>query len=94
MTSIFVDVNDKIYIIKCLTYNNTTENYKIDREKFETWQKVVFSCPPESTIFAFIQSIFKNPPPTKIVSMYETIWRNELSLNEPNRSYFKSTWWQ
>ena len=41
-------------------------------EKLETWEKVTFSCPSESTNFAFIQGLFKNPPPTKIVSMYQT----------------------
>ena len=73
MTTIFLDINAEIYIIKCLTYNITTQSYKIDREKLATWEKVTFSCPPESTNFAFIESLFKNPPPTKIVSMYHTI---------------------
>ena len=73
MTIIFLDFNDKIYIIKSLTYNITTKNYKIDTEKFETWEKITFSCPLESTNFAFIEGLFKNPPQTKIVSMYHMI---------------------
>ena len=73
MTTIFLNVNDKIYIIKNLTYNITTKSYKIDTEKLETWEKVTFSCRSDSTKFAFIEGLFKNPPPTKIVSMYHTI---------------------
>ena len=75
MTTIFLHINDEIYIIKSLTYNITTTgyNYKIHTEKLETWEKVTFSCPPESTNFAFIEGLFKNPPPTKVVSMYQTI---------------------
>ena len=73
MTTIFLDINDKIYIIKSLTYNITTKSYKIDTEKLETWEKVTFSCPSESTNFSFIEGLFKNPPPTKIVSMYHAI---------------------
>ena len=73
MTTIFLDVNDKIYTIKSLTYNITTKSYKIDTEKLETWEKVTFSCPPESTNFAFIESISMIPPPTKVVTMYQTI---------------------
>ena len=73
MTTIFLDINDEIYIIKSLTYNTTTKSYKIDAEKLETWEKVTFSCPSESTTFEFIEGLFKNPPPTKIVSMYHTI---------------------
>ena len=73
MTTIFHDINDEIYFIKSLTYNITTKSYKVDTEKFETWEKVTFSCPSEFTIFAFIGGLFKNPPPTEIVSMYHTI---------------------
>ena len=69
MTTIFLDINDEIYIIKSLTYNITTQSYKIDTEKLETCEKTIFSCPPESTDFAFIENLFKNPPPRKIVSM-------------------------
>ena len=73
MTTIFLDINDEIYIIKSLTYNITTKSYKTDTEKLQTWEEATFSCPPESTNFAFIESLFKNPPPTKVVSMYHTI---------------------
>ena len=73
MTTIFLDINDKIYSIKNLNYNITTKSCKIDTEELETWEKATFYCPPESTNFAFIESLFKNAPPTKIVSMYETI---------------------
>ena len=73
MTTIFLDINDEIYIIKSLTYNITTKSYKIDTEKLEIWEKATFSCPSESTNFAYIESLFNNPPPTKIVSMYQTI---------------------
>ena len=73
MTTVFLDINDKIYIIKSLAYNITTKKYKIDTEKLETWKKVTFSCPSESTNFSFIEGLFENPPPTKIVSMYHTI---------------------
>ena len=70
-------------------------NAKLQTWKWKTWNlgKATFSCSPESTNFAFIESIFKNPPPTKIVSMYHTIWVINNSLNEPNRNHFKSTWW-
>ena len=54
MTTIFLDINDEIYTIKCLTYNITTQSYKIDKEKVATWEEVTFSCPSESTKFAFI----------------------------------------
>ena len=73
MTTIFLDINDEIYIIKSLTYNITTKSYKVGTEKIETWEKVTFSCPSESTNFAFNEGLFKNPPPTKIVTMYYTI---------------------
>ena len=73
MTTIFLNINEGIYIIKNLTYNITTKSYKIDAEKLETWRKASFSCPPEFTDFPFIESPFNNPPPTKIVSMYQTI---------------------
>ena len=73
MTTNFLDKNDEIYIIKSLTYNITTKIYKVDTEKLETWEKVTFSCLSESTNFAFIEGLFKNPPPTKIVRMYHTI---------------------
>ena len=71
-TTIFLDINDKIYIIKSLTYNIKTKSYKNNTEKLETWEKVTFSCPSESTNFSFIEGLFKNPPATKIVSMYHT----------------------
>ena len=32
MTTIFLDINDEIYVIKCLTYNITPQSYKIDKE--------------------------------------------------------------
>ena len=73
MTTIILDINDEIYIIKRLTYYFTTEIYKIDTETLGTWEKVTFSCPSESPNFAFFESFFKNPPPTKIVSMYYAI---------------------
>ena len=42
MTTIFLDINDEIYIIKSVKYNNTTKSYKIDTEKLETWEKSLF----------------------------------------------------
>ena len=94
MTTNFLDINDEVNFIKCLTYNITNKSYKIDTEKLETWKKATFSCPPEYTNFAFVESLFKKSPPTKIVGMYQTIWINNNSLNEPNRNYLISTWWQ
>ena len=79
MTIIFLDINHRIYNIKCLIYNLAIKSYKIDTEKLETWEKASFSCPPESTNFAFIESL-KNLPPTKIVSLYQTIWVIYTSL--------------
>ena len=73
MTTIFLEINDQIYIIKRLTYYYTTQSYKIDTETLGTWEKVPFSCPSESPNFAFIDGLFKNPPPKKIVSMYYAI---------------------
>ena len=73
MKTIFLDINDETYIIKTLTYNITIKSYKIDTEKFQNWEKVTFSCPPDSTNFAFIVNFFKNPHPTKVVSLYHTI---------------------
>ena len=73
MTTIFFDINDEIYIIKRLTYYFTTQSYKIDTETLGTWEKATFSCPSEPPNFAFIEGFFKNPPPTKIVSMYHAI---------------------
>ena len=66
MITIFLDINDEIYIIKCLTYNNITESYKIDSEKLETWEKATFFHPPESIKFAFLESLFKNPPQRRL----------------------------
>ena len=80
MTISFLDISDEIKILKCLTYNLATKNYKIYTEKLETWGKVKFSCLPESTNFAFLESLFKNPSPTKIESMYQTIWTTQTSL--------------
>ena len=94
MTTIFLEINDEIYIIKRLTYYYTTQSYKIDTETLGTWEKVTFSCPSESPNFAFIDGLFKNPPPKKIVSMYYAIWIINTTLNEPNRNHSKSTWWQ
>ena len=94
MTTIFFDIKDEIYIVKCLAYNIKNRSYKIDTEIHETWEKVYFSCPPESTNFTLIESLLKSPPPTEIVSMYQTIWIIDFSLIEPNRNYSKSTWWQ
>ena len=73
MTTLFLDINDKIYIIKCLPYNIKDKSYKIDTEKREAWEKTIFPCPTGSTNFAIIESLLKNPPSTKIVSMYQTI---------------------
>ena len=61
MTTLFLDINNEINIIRNFAYNITTESYKIDTEKLETWEKVSFSCPQESTKFAFIESLFKKP---------------------------------
>ena len=73
MTTIFLDINDEIYIIKRLTYYFTTQSYKIDTETLGTGEKVTFSCPSESPNVAFIEGLFKNPPPTKMLSMYHAI---------------------
>ena len=73
MRTFFADINDEMYIVKCLSYNIETESYKIDKKKLETWEKATFSCPPESINFAFIESVFMDPPPTKFLSMYQTI---------------------
>ena len=94
MATFFRGLNNEIYIIKCLTYNITTKRYKIDTEKLETWEKATFPCSPESTTFAFIESFFNKPPPIISVSMYQTTWLNDTWLNESNRNYLKSTWWQ
>ena len=72
MTTNCLDINDEIYIITSLTYKINIKSYKIDTEKLETWE-VKFSCLSESTNFAFIEGLFKNPPQRKIVSMYQTI---------------------
>ena len=42
MTTIFLDINDEIYIIKRLTYYFTTQSYEIDTETLGTWEKVTF----------------------------------------------------
>ena len=42
ITTIILDINDEKYIVKSLTYNLTSKSYKIDREKFETWEKLLF----------------------------------------------------
>ena len=56
-----------------LIYYYTTQSYKIDTETLGFWEKVTFSCPSESPNFDFIDGLFKNPPPTKNVSMYYAI---------------------
>ena len=94
MTKKFLEIKDEIYIIKGLTYYFTTQSYKIDTETLGTWEKVTFSCPSESPNFAFFDGLFKNPPPTKIVSMYYAIWKFDTTLNEPNRNQSKTTCWQ
>ena len=94
MTTLFLEINDEIYIVKQLTYYYTTQSYSIDTETLGTWEKVTFSCPSESPNFAFFDGLFKNPPPTKIVSMYYAIWIIDPKLNEPDRSHSKQTRWQ
>ena len=42
MTTIFLDINDAIYLIKSLTYNITTESYKIDTENLKLGKKLHF----------------------------------------------------
>ena len=69
MTTLLLDKNDELYTVRRLSHNLTTGSYKIETEKLETWEKATFSCPPESTIFAFIEGLFINPPPAKILSM-------------------------
>ena len=49
-------------------------------DELETWEKVTFSCRPASKKFSFIKSLLKNPPPTKIFSMYQTLWTIHISL--------------
>ena len=56
MTTIFLNINDEINIIKNLAYNITTKSYKIDTE---TWEKVTFSCPSESTISHLLKAFLK-----------------------------------
>ena len=101
MTTIFFDINDQICIIRCLTYNITNNNYRIDTEKAKKWEIANFSCPPESKNFAFIESLSENLPPAKTVSMYQTflkfdtlIWMNsmELTQNQPgdNKTYLRA----
>ena len=94
MTTNFRDINVKIYRIKNITYNITTKNYRVDKEKLEIWLRVTFFCPPESTNFAFVKRFSKNPLSTKIGSMYQTIWIIRTSLNEPKGKFLKSTQWQ
>ena len=36
MTTIFLDINDELHIIKCLINNNRTKSFRIDTEKLET----------------------------------------------------------
>ena len=91
MTTIFLDINDEIYIIKSLTYSITTKSYKIDTEKLEAWEKITSSCPSESTNFAFIEGLFKNLPPTKIVSQPNDL-KNRHFSNEPNRNHSTPIW--
>ena len=90
MTTIFLDINDEIYIIKCLIYIITTKSYKNDTEKLENWEKATLSCPLASTNFAIIRGVFMNPSPMKIVSMYQTIWMNPIEIT-PNRRGDKKT---
>ena len=42
MTKFSVRINDKKYLIKCLSYNITTKSYKMDTEKLQTWEKLLF----------------------------------------------------
>ena len=42
MTTIFLVINHKIYIIKNLTYNITTKSYKIDTENLKLLRKLPF----------------------------------------------------
>ena len=65
MTTVFLDINDKIYVIKCLTYNITTKIYKIDTDEHETWESYIF-CPPESArrtlqIYNVLDTVRKSP---------------------------------
>ena len=59
MTTIFLEKNDEIYIVKGLTYYFRTQSYRIDIETLGTWEKVTFSCPSESPNFAFFDGLFK-----------------------------------
>ena len=60
MTTIFLDINDEIYIIKNLTYNVTTKSYKIDTEKLGTWEKVTF-LPSWVNILCIYRKFFQEP---------------------------------
>ena len=42
MTTIFLNINQEIYIVNCLAYNRTTNSYNYGTEKLETWEKIAF----------------------------------------------------
>ena len=94
MTTFSVDINNENYFIQFLTYNITTKSYKIDTEILHFGKKTTFFCPSGPTNLSFIKCLLKNSAPTKIVSMYQTIWKIDTSLIEPKSNYSDSIWWQ
>ena len=71
MTTMLLEMYDKFYIINCPTYNLTTKRYENGTEKLEIWIKL-FSCPPESTNVAAIESFIMNAPPNRTVIVFQT----------------------
>ena len=71
MTTIFLEINDEIYIVKGLTYYFTTQSYRIDTETLGTWEKVNQSedtseLPPFSSFFSDVRTLLSRPNQIKL----------------------------
>ena len=71
MTIIFFKVNGDTFILRKITYDSTTESLDVKLEAVENGIQTIFKCFKESEQYSFIESLYKNPPPTEIKSQNE-----------------------
>ena len=91
MTTIFLDINDEIYIMKYFTYNIKNKSYEIDTEKLETWEKVTFlvlqNIQISHLLKAFLRILLQQRSRSRITRVeYLTIHRMnpiEITLRRP-----------
>ena len=72
MTTIFLEINNDSYLREHLIYNSETRVFTVLTERVSDWKNVNFKCPEESEHYAFIKSLYFNPPPGNIKSINQT----------------------